>query len=106
MVGLVFSEKQFRSALAVQTPFPQLVVACLNRSEPRAFQPVQTRLWFPTVPTPGIPEPQRRQQVKGSCLGTAVCYGDAHQDVFDTAFGILDKDIEIAVLVEDSRVNQ
>jgi hypothetical protein len=47
-----------------------------------------------------------RQQVKRRGFGTAIESLDPDADVFRTRLCILDDDVEIAVVVEDARVEQ
>ena len=39
-------------------------------------------------------------------LATAIDGGDAHQNVLDVAFGVLDRDVEVLVVGEDARIDQ
>ena len=58
------------------------------------------------APGPGVAEPERRQQVQGRGLGTAVVGCDQQQDVVRRGLGVLDHHVEVAVLVEDAGVEQ
>ena len=58
------------------------------------------------TPRPRVAEPERRQQVQGRRVRTAVVGGDEHQDVVVRRLGVLDDHIEVAILVEDARVEQ
>ena len=51
-------------------------------------------------------EPQRREDVQGRVLRSAVVHRDEHQDVVRRTLRVLDEDVEVAVLVEDARVQQ
>ena len=47
-----------------------------------------------------------RQDMQGRRLGAPVEGFDADTNVFGVELGVLDKDVEIAVIVEDARVEQ
>ena len=58
------------------------------------------------VPRPLIPKPESRQDLQIRRFGAAIVNADLDQDVFASGLRILDKDVEVAVLVEDARVEQ
>src|SRR6266403_1470881 len=64
------------------------------------------RLGLALIPGPGIAEPNDRNEMHRSSFGAAIVRGDANEDVFRRGFGILDDDIEVAVLVEDAGIQQ
>ena len=55
---------------------------------------------------PVVAEPQRRQQMQIGRVRSPVDRGDAHEDVFGRALGVLDEHVEIAVVVEDAGVEE
>src|SRR5246127_965311 len=57
-------------------------------------------------PSPGISEPERRQHMQSGPFRAAIEYGDFNQDVFWRFLRILHKHVEIAVFIEDSRIEQ
>ena len=57
-------------------------------------------------PRPVVPEPERRQEVQRRRLGAAVDRAHPNQNVFRCRLRILHEDIEIAIVVEDPRVEQ
>ena len=57
-------------------------------------------------PRPGIAEPERGEDVEPGCVGAAVGGGDPDGDLLRSALRILDDDVEIAAVVEGSRVGQ
>ena len=57
-------------------------------------------------PRPGVAEPERGEDVEPGCVGAAVGGGDPDGDLLRPAFRILDDDVEIAAVVEGSRVGQ
>ena len=57
-------------------------------------------------PGPGIAEPEVRQQVQFGGFRPAVDGLDANANIFRPGLGIFDEDIEVAVLIEDSGVQQ
>src|SRR5713101_2603159 len=58
------------------------------------------------VPCPGVPEPQRRQDVDRRGLGPAVRDGDANQDVLGRSFGVLDRDVEVPTFRKGSALQE
>ena len=59
-----------------------------------------------TVPAPGVPKPQRRQQVQRRRFGTAVGRSDPDQNVVGTGLGVFHQHIEVPVLIEYAGVGQ
>jgi len=55
---------------------------------------------------PVVPEPERRQEMQFGRLRSPVGRRDPHEDVFRTGFGILNEDVEIAVVIEDAGVEK
>src|SRR5947209_17055480 len=55
---------------------------------------------------PDIAKPQVRQQMQGSSTGTAVERLDTDAVIFRRGLGILNHDVEIAVLIENAGVEQ
>src|SRR5262249_33523463 len=53
-----------------------------------------------------VTEPQSRQDMQLGLLWTAVAGRDLYQNILVRLFGILDKNIEVAVVVEDAGVEQ
>ena len=57
-------------------------------------------------PRPLVTKPKLGQHVQRGRLATAIDGGDAHQNVLDVAFGVLDRDVEVLVVGEDARIDQ
>ena len=57
-------------------------------------------------PGPGIAEPDGRQQVEFGRIRTAIGDCDANKNIFGRRLRILDKDIEVTIVVENPRVDQ
>src|SRR5262249_51557312 len=74
-------------------------------ARPRRNAP-QARPFGPSLPRPQIAEPERRQEMYFGRLRAAVMNNDLDQDIFRRFLGILDEDVEVPVVVEDSRVEQ
>ena len=66
----------------------------------------QDRLRVVVAPRPRIPEPQRRQDVQPGGLGASVVDRHPDQDVVRTRLGVFHEHVEVAVVVEDPRVDQ
>ena len=58
------------------------------------------------LPRPGVAEPDGRKQPQTRRFRTAVRGRDLDENVFDIAFRVLDEHVEIAVLSEDSGIQQ
>src|SRR5262245_54854443 len=67
---------------------------------------LQAGLLYSLFPRPGVATPDGGQQVQTGALGPTGGDGEAYQDVIWICFGILDKNIKIAVFVENTRVYQ
>ena len=96
--GLVVAEQERCGGL--EAPLAQRLVAREHR-----VAGGRERRRRPAV-VPGVAEPQRRQQVQRRRLRAAVVRGDPHQDVVVRRLGVLDHDVEVAVVVEDAGVEQ
>ena len=55
---------------------------------------------------PVVPKPQGRQKVQLGRLRPPVDRRDLHQDVVRAVFGVLDEDVEVAVVLKDAGVEQ
>src|SRR5947207_13621698 len=58
------------------------------------------------APDPGVPKPERRQNMKFAGFRPAICDRNTNQDIVGRALRVLGKNIEIAVLLKYSRVHQ
>ena len=58
------------------------------------------------TPVPKIAQPQRGDQAQLGFLGTAVDHANADQQIFRAGFGVIDKDVEVAVVVKDAGLHQ
>src|SRR5438876_982703 len=58
------------------------------------------------TPRPGVPEPERRQDVERRRLGTAVGDRQPDEDVVGRRLGVLDGDVEVPAVLEDAGVDQ
>ena len=57
-------------------------------------------------PRPGVAKPQLRQDVDRRFLGPAIVNADAHEHVLGAGLRVFDEDVEVAVVIEDARVEQ
>src|SRR5262249_33693080 len=57
-------------------------------------------------PRPGVAEPEVRQDVQRRGVGAAVVRRDADADVLGAGLGVLDDDVEVAIIGEDTGVEQ
>ena len=105
-VGLVFGEQKFGCAGAGAVASERVVAKLRVRGADRSGNLAQVGLWRSGFPRPGISKPQRREQMEPGGLRPAVVDGDPDQDVVRTALGVLEKDVEVPVVVEDAGVDQ
>ena len=105
-VRLVLAEQQVDVVADVQPVLADPVVARRHarhrRRPPLAATASRTR----APARPGVPEPQRGEQVDRRRLGAAVADGDAGQQVGRAGLGVVDLDVEVAAVVEDAGVQQ
>ena len=57
-------------------------------------------------PCPGITKPQRGDQMKFCGIGSAVASFYTNADIFSVSLGVFHEHIEVAVILEDARVEQ
>src|SRR6266853_907138 len=102
-VGFILGEQQFRLTLTDQPAaavlwFLDLDYVIARRAKDGALR---TR-----APRPRVPEPHGGQHVQLCRLRTPIRYGDLDQNIFRRAFRVFHEYVEVAVLVECSRVYQ
>ena len=102
-VRFVITEQEGRVALRVQGERVQLGMACFHCSRAGDSEPRLARVCFPG---PGVAEPDLREQMDRRLFGTAIVDRHLHQHVFRPGLGVLDEDVEVAVVVEDAGVEQ
>ena len=104
VVGLVLAEQQLRRGVGAAGATPPARGG--RRARRRRPTAVTVGLGDVVAPRPRVAEPQRREQVQRRRVRAAVVRGDQHQDVVVGALGVLDDDVEVAVLVEDPGVQE
>ncbi len=102
VVRLVLGEEQFRRAVARE----RVVAEFWMGRDHRSASLTQDRLRVVISPRPGVPEPQRRQQVQPGGLGAAIVDRHPDEDVVRPGLGVFDEHVEVPVIVEDPRVDQ
>ncbi len=105
-VGLIFCE-QPRSLL----PANQLIGAktvqisgfdtCCDPLEGVALTPC-----IAVTPVPGVTHPEGREQGQGSCIRATIDDADANQHIFGAGLGVINNDIEIAIIIKNACFNQ
>ena len=106
-VGFILSEERLGRALAEQPARADgFLVSLDSHGAGRGGHQRKTRARRIATPRPGVAEPQRGQQVQLRCFGAAVVRGDPDEDVFGSGLGILDEDVEVAVLRKHPRIQQ
>src|SRR6185369_972310 len=73
-----------------------VIVSLLSQLRPRSV----------LGPAPSIAKPELRQHVQRRVIGTAIVRSDAHQHIIDTSACVLDEDIEVAIVVEHSGIEE
>ena len=94
-------------AIAVEEPVADLGVRC--RDDARALlrgRGRQARLRQLGPPGPRVAEPERRKQVDRRGLRSAVRDGDPDEAFLRSRLGVLDDDVEVAIVVEDAGVDE
>ena len=106
-VGFVLREQQGHVAFAIQVSLAQIGIDRLDDTLPRcAVGLEESRPVGTAVPGPLVAEPERRQDVHLGRFGAAIVDRDLNQDVFRGRLGILDEDVEVAILVEHAGIDQ
>ena len=102
-IRLVLGEDQLRVPVTREMiPAEGLVIGQdLSRTEGTERGTVATQ-----APRPGVPVPERGQQLDERLVGPAVQNADPHEEVGRRSFRIFDDDVEVAIVVEHSRVDQ
>src|SRR5262249_24800793 len=77
----------------------------INRLD-RVSDTLQTRPVGGPGPGPQVTKPQRRQDVQLGGLGTAIVNRDLDEDVFRRFLGVLDEDVEVAIFIKHTGVEQ
>src|SRR5580704_13590468 len=67
---------------------------------------LQGRLGCPRPPRPGIAKPQGRQDMQRCWLRTAINHADLDEEVLRSLLGIFHENIEVAIFVEDARIQK
>jgi len=80
----------------------QSVVRCLYGAAVHA----QLRLMRAVLPAPGISKYQLGQQVQGRGRVAPVVRRDAHEHIVDARLGVFHENVEVAVVIEESGVEQ
>ena len=104
VVGVVFGEQQGRISVAMQHEATELGMRRFDRDDVFSWHLSQGGLRLVRPPGPGVAEPQRWQHVKRRRLGSAIGGVNLDQDVGGSGLRVLDKDVEIAVLVKDTSI--
>jgi hypothetical protein len=107
IVGLVLGEEERHLPLHVQPALSELGVG--GRDHPGALSPVDLPKCRPGrigPPRPRVAEPERGQNVERCRLRATVGHRDPDEDILGRGLGVLDEDVEVAVVREDAGVEQ
>ena len=58
------------------------------------------------TPVPDIAQPERRNQAELRLISTAVDHANADEQVFGAGFGVINEDVEVAVVIKDAGLHQ
>ncbi len=106
-VRLILCEQQFLGAVAMQDIWAQLgMLGGDGKPASHLIRLPQKGLDRRVPQPPSVPEPEVREDVQRGFLRAAVEGRDPDQQVIRRRLGILDKDVEVPVVVEDPRVEQ
>ena len=106
-IGLVLREQEGNFAVAVKIELAQLRMFRGDDPEgPETIHLLERRPVAAGKPRPQIAKPERRQDVQLGRIGAAIVNRDLNENVLGRFLGILDEDVEVAVVVEDPRVDQ
>src|SRR6202050_1875828 len=119
-IGLVIREKYFLGSWAVKAHQAQAIIhlQILQRfcSSAVGFEHhrARERRSFPNRrfrsrhrgPRPGVSKPQMRKNMQHGVIRAPIERLDAYADVLGIRLGILNEDIEIAVVIENARIEQ
>src|SRR6185437_11124475 len=102
-VGLIVAKKIILRFVRVEIPFSEIPMLQHDMPFIGGHHP-----WFVFIgaPAPGISEPDGRKDMHGRRILSPVMNGYPDEDILHIRLGIFDKNVEIAVLVEDTRVYQ
>ncbi len=102
-VGLVRAEMDDGRVLEEELPRAEIPMVGAHAA---GFDEIEVGLGRTEHPRPGVAEEHRGEDVHGRLLRPAVGHGDAPSDVLGGRLGVLDDDVEVAVLLEDAGVDQ
>src|SRR5215471_7922778 len=105
-VGFVFRKQQRRRAFDIQPAFAIARVAELYHLLASSIARLHERTWFILVPGPSISKPDRREQIQGSQFRPAVSDADANENVLAIGLRVLHEDVEVAIVIKYSRIQQ
>ena len=106
-VGFILREQERHVGFTREIAFAEMRFDCLDDARSRTSGDLlQSRPLRAAFPRPFVAEPKRRQYVQLGRFRAAVIDADLDQDVFRRFLGIFDEHVEIAVLIEHSRIEQ
>ena len=106
-VGLVLREQEGHISVAVQVELAEFGVRRGHDHAGRgAIRLPEQRPVAARPPGPQVAEPERRQDVEFGRVGPAIVGRELDEDVLRRFLGILDEHVEVAVLVEDTGIEQ
>ncbi len=105
-IGFVLREEEPSGVIAVEPPLTELGVRGFDHFQFRFRLRVAERGFFLSLPRPRVPEPERGEQVERRFCRPPVRDRDEDEYVLGRFLGVLDEDVEIAVLVKGACVHE
>ncbi len=102
-VRVVLREEELRRSLAVEDVSALGGVPCEDARSGASFGAQRGPLLL-AVPAPGVPEPERREEVERRGVGSAVVRLDPDEEVVRARLRVLDEDVEVPAALEDAGV--
>src|SRR5215469_2366735 len=105
-VGFVLRKQEFFGPLAEEKVAAEIRMLCMNCRRNRCGSLSHGWLDSARHPRPGVAIPQCRKQPQAGILPTAIVDTDANEDIFGPSFGVLDENIEVAIAIEDTGIDE
>src|SRR5215470_19287369 len=90
----------------MEAPLAELWMRGRDHAPGLPGRPPERRPWRTARPGPHVAEPERRQHVEGGWRRPPVPDGDLDEDVLGAGLGVFHEHVEVAILIEDARIQQ
>src|SRR5450432_3146688 len=101
-IALVLGEEKVLRPFTAQPIFPERVMARLDYRKCRGMITTDAQIRAATIPapTPGITQPERRQEMKGGWLGPAISHRCTDEKITRRRLRVFDGDVEKALVAQ------